>query len=411
MSFFVALTNLLRQKSVEFTALLHNAEEKQNQAINELEKLPPADKTKAQESGNDSEEDDEIEPTPPALLQPIPLETVECYVCGDEIKLYDEAKPDTAPYREYYQCPKDTKKSHVQCANCFGQYVQHCADYYVQDKLPVCCQVPECRELVSDSEIRRLLHYEINKHIEPGYERACILSGILDHSKENTPITCAKCHEYTAMFPKNFKERAARLKLLMYKEKAEQENIERSNVIKEIIQSTIQLNEEKKEREEKQSGQSAPLIAAATNTNNNNVLFDLHNINNSNLSMESIGLALPAMKRQQSEGVLTSLFFDCQKPSCGGVTCLRCEKAVHRDETEAHVCSTSRIEELFNELIGVLADGSVMKCPKTDCNSIGQKDENCCHMTCPECSTRWCYGQCKYRNVLRRWAYLLFSID
>ena len=47
-------------------------------------------------------------------------------------------------------------------------------------------------------------------------------------------------------------------------------------------------------------------------------------------------------------------------------------------------CVCSYIED-------TLTEGSCVRCSNSKCRAIGQKDENCTHITCRSCDTEWCY--------------------
>jgi len=103
----------------------------------------------------------------------------------------------------------------------------------------------------------------------------------------------------------------------------------------------------------------------------------------------------PLLVRLASVGsTLCSTYFECELPSCRTVTCLNCNAVVTSsdiDTSSPHECafSPSRENEIYTQLLDLLALHSTMTCPK--CAYVGRKDLSCCHITCPSCSARWCY--------------------
>lgn len=93
---------------------------------------------------------------------------------------------------------------------------------------------------------------------------------------------------------------------------------------------------------------------------------------------------------------MTSSFFHCDRPACRAITCLYCETVLEETEMEApdtrHICSKTAKQELYEQLVAVLVEGSIMRCP--NCKKAGQKDYACCHISC-ECGVKWCYGCAK----------------
>jgi len=85
----------------------------------------------------------------------------------------------------------------------------------------------------------------------------------------------------------------------------------------------------------------------------------------------------------------TSQFFVCQRLTCTGALCIRCQKCLQSFEVRDHVCRQDSIEELYNKVLETLAEASTMTCPS--CKKKWQKDLACTHMTCEKCSTVWCY--------------------
>ncbi len=46
---------------------------------------------------------------------------------------------------------------------------------------------------------------------------------------------------------------------------------------------------------------------------------------------------------------------------------------------------------MYSRVLEILYSGSIVNCPAPGCSGTGQKDERCCHITCPQCSSRYCY--------------------
>jgi hypothetical protein len=477
--------------------------------------------------------------------EPSPPQPIECSICYDFIRL------DSI----YFSCPS-ANSSHSQCSSCFGEYIQHCCDQYAVGKLPVQCPVLNCNKLVDDKTLKLICNQPLNlsKNLWSEYERFSLLSGLLDGSKDNVPLTCQKCNKFTAYLPKNYKERAANLKKLMkdeqkeetkakitkkispaeapqkkqeenkelpawdYEEKKVALHISRVSVLRQgflpfepIKIGTVNVGEAmrlKAERrwaridrraqrasdrvkangigatrqdlmaqiretaEESKSNDShraeAEEIELRKNSESKNNIKDvievtddadnwsdgsdtdgsdtdaaiirtqpitgadipdappLYSSNNDIVTSSSappappLGFTLapavyriteanpavdpngnelpagqaalrPALMRQVSEAVLTSLFFVCEGDGCNAATCLQCNAVFDQSAQESHKCPISHIDEIYNDIIDLLTEGSAQKCPA--CKSVGQKDERCCHITCeqPGCGVRWCY--------------------
>jgi hypothetical protein len=82
-------------------------------------------------------------------------------------------------------------------------------------------------------------------------------------------------------------------------------------------------------------------------------------------------------------------FFICKRQECPGAACIMCSKALKKENISDHCCSFDELEELYENVLKVLAKASSQSCPK--CNFSGMKDLACTHITCPSCNTRWCY--------------------
>jgi len=83
---------------------------------------------------------------------------------------------------------------------------------------------------------------------------------------------------------------------------------------------------------------------------------------------------------------------------CKEATCMICSAKVEGDrEMERHLMQCGAHGALRNEVIEVINTASQCVCPS--CKHMGQKDDACCHMTCPACHTRWCYVCGQPRDV------------
>ena len=77
---------------------------------------------------------------------------------------------------------------------------------------------------------------------------------------------------------------------------------------------------------------------------------------------------------------ITSQFFVCKNIMCDGAFCLRCEKFLEKKDMESHICSLSPLEDLYRQVLDVLARGGSRPCPV--CGVVGKKDLACTHITC-----------------------------
>jgi hypothetical protein len=87
----------------------------------------------------------------------------------------------------------------------------------------------------------------------------------------------------------------------------------------------------------------------------------------------------------ESEGEMVFNCTNCDEPSC-----MVCSAKVNSDrEYQHHLLDCGAHGALRNEILDVINDASQAKCPA--CGHHGQKDDACCHMTCPACHMKWCY--------------------
>jgi hypothetical protein len=93
--------------------------------------------------------------------------------------------------------------------------------------------------------------------------------------------------------------------------------------------------------------------------------------------------------KKHKEGVGTVQFFVCKNEFCMGAFCMRCESFTSKPEMDSHLCKVDHVEDLYNEVLSVLAEAATRKCPS--CGCVGLKDLACTHITCDKCATRWCY--------------------
>ena len=80
--------------------------------------------------------------------------------------------------------------------------------------------------------------------------------------------------------------------------------------------------------------------------------------------------------------------------ACDKGTCFVCNKDLPRgvrkydlDSSPHAICKTLRHAKALVE--AAIESGSKMECP--GCGLAGRKDDACTHMTCPKCTTSWCY--------------------
>lgn len=98
-------------------------------------------------------------------------------------------------------------------------------------------------------------------------------------------------------------------------------------------------------------------------------------------------------------------FFYCRKESCEKAVCSICfnlvskggndyeeeSKGVYEEVVGTHEKHFDCFEHKNFRLLWdkAIEEGQTMKCP--GCGNSGQKDDNCCHMTCDACETDFCY--------------------
>jgi hypothetical protein len=97
-----------------------------------------------------------------------------------------------------YECPVDTD-GHLQCKECFRNYIRVCCDDYMLGKLPIAC--PMCKHPVAEESIRSL----VDDQQWTKYINTSISAGMNDRScKDSVPVTCQKCASYHEFFPKDY---------------------------------------------------------------------------------------------------------------------------------------------------------------------------------------------------------------
>jgi hypothetical protein len=330
-----------------------------------------------------------------------------CFSCFDPIPL-------NSPY---FRC--ENSLEHSQCAQCFGDYIKHCCSNYYEGKFPIKCATPGCNLLLSEQILRSLLGETINAGLYTVYLNCCVTAGLLDlaENSENKPVSCPKCNTYTVLMPKNYKQRASRLKLLQMEEEKEEklENQSKTGQIHENTRKTpsnsqfkrsgrvfelmAQFEErEKQASEEKKLSEQQKIRGTAVKVQAN--LQDLKQeeqrrrlkktLQNELADSSEIPSKMPSIQREPSTGVLTSLFFECLLDNCGAVSCLRCDFVLENMASTAnHQCIIDQLADLQLELADLLAEASVTRCPS--CNKPTQKDLACTHMTCGACKVRYCY--------------------
>jgi len=106
-------------------------------------------------------------------------------------------------------------------------------------------------------------------------------------------------------------------------------------------------------------------------------------------------------------------FLFCKQRGCEKISCLFCQKAcvpapppapgqpaaAVLDEAvalglEAHFgCASkyARLKDALTQFKNAIEEGQGRACPNPDCRRRGVKDEECTHMTCDLCRTKWCY--------------------
>jgi hypothetical protein len=371
-----------------------------------------------------------------------------CVACGDGLTVYKANCASavsalmSASYYNYYMCPNDKDHSHIYCSSCFCDYVKYCADYYVQNKLPLKCSITSCKCLVSDAEIRRIvLSIHKNKSLYQLYEKASLYSGLADCSKQNNvPIVCRKCNVFQVLFPADYKERATNFKLLQYKEREAEQEAERKFAFASVVSKAGQVQPAPIVQQQYMPVQSwygesippppsnlilAPVVEGdsvpvapplpgysdliqhreeeARRKEEERIKKSVEEEEKKRLECEaaerklkeleeSLPPAPPKLIKQESEGVLTSPFFDCELDGCGGSTCLICNASVEKSQQESHLCNADEAEKFYKELLELLAMASSKKCPGK-CGKRVKKDFSCQHMTCDSsgCATVWCY--------------------
>lgn len=91
--------------------------------------------------------------------------------------------------------------------------------------------------------------------------------------------------------------------------------------------------------------------------------------------------------------ILFSFFFFIvyRRQGCSTSECLLCHRVIDTAERQEHQCGVDPTQGLYTELLEILAQASVTKCPNKSCGFSGMKDLACTHITCTKCSTKFCY--------------------
>jgi hypothetical protein len=197
-----------------------------------------------------------------------------------------------------------------------------------------------------------------------------------------------KCNKYTILLPKNYKSRASRLKLNIIRQQQEENEKQRLKLLTDLQDakkyrlkalhseliarvrgiSVQQQNEEIKQQEQKEQ-KEIPQIEGQTS---NEIQIEGNCDPNSLIPP----VTLPSLHRQESDGMLTSLYFTCGTKNCNSVQCLRCDTLLTITESNTHICNLDRIDELYLMVLDVLAEASVQRCPKEDCKTPGRKGKS-----------------------------------
>lgn len=316
-------------------------------------------------------------------------------------------------------------RKHFLCATCLASYVRVCAEQYYMNRIPVRCPMDDCGHVVYQSTIRQALchpNLPADSLSWDQYQVVEIRAGLLQQAMKEgeTAVTCPTCNLYAEIYPSDFRQRAKLLQRgLMAFQKRQAMKQKNETFLKAVASSEIPgamglhlPHVEVKQKEEKQEQpvahyhqqqQQQPVQEKAT-TNTSSIQSEIKveevKAKESKEQPIDVSLAPPALNKRQISVErfkpetdpnigLTSMFFECKLDGCGTTVCLRCNGVAKTlEERQYHKC-IDEIQELYEEVIELLAKGSVQSCPK--CQECGMKDLNCTHITCHKCNTCWCY--------------------
>eukprot|EP00475_Leptophrys_vorax_P002897 TRINITY_DN11649_c0_g1_i2.p1 TRINITY_DN11649_c0_g1~~TRINITY_DN11649_c0_g1_i2.p1 ORF type:complete len:735 (-),score=139.40 TRINITY_DN11649_c0_g1_i2:2496-4478(-) len=93
------------------------------------------------------------------------------------------------------------------CATCLSGYVNHCCECWAtENTIPIKCQVPQCRSLLPEAQVRALLTSELlaPQGLWDKYSRTQLKVALADAQKQATevPVTCAFCGNYSEFYVK-----------------------------------------------------------------------------------------------------------------------------------------------------------------------------------------------------------------
>eukprot|EP00808_Paulinella_micropora_P007063 g70342.t1 len=280
-----------------------------------------------------------------------------------------------------FRCKKNFK--HAICMSCFPHMVRSASENYMNGEVPVRCPDPECAQVIADHIVRSLLMQSGQGEssgplVWDAYQTSQLRAGLIE-KKEEVPVTCPRCNQYTELMPRDYKEQARYAARQVQKEAVKKDSTDKAT------ESKTKESKNKGKDKGKNKGKKKDTITAKTKPplQQQRALVDPF------ADMDT-GLAeLAPLSLFRQESAFTGNFFRCGLSDCDGALCLVCNRTLNKDATFEHQCEQFEIPGLEERLLDILAEGAVQHCPQ--CKAPGRKDLACSHITCEQCKQRWCY--------------------
>jgi hypothetical protein len=274
---------------------------------------------------------------------------------------------------------------------------------FAQCDFPLKCPIPACKAEIGDQKVALLLANRFPM-IWADFQRLSVYNCLMQENKDDHVLVCPKCGKYAVLYlpppkkPLSIEEKIrfvedqkiAKISGLRnaYKfqlAKAKQANdLEHKKLTQEVDEKVKLIGNEHEKRikvlQEKQKSNRGSF--------KDEVIFFLKT--SFGFKVTEYEAADYEEKEISSWEVSESTkFFVCPIEECKGCLCVLCMKPVLIENISSHFCIEADVDLLYNEVLDVLASNATRRCPKCDFRS--QKDLECTHMTCPKCSTVYCY--------------------
>jgi hypothetical protein len=280
----------------------------------------------------------------------------------------------------------------------------------IKQALTLKCPILHCKAEIGEQKIALLIAHSYPK-LWMDYQRMSIYHCLwMNESKEEHVLLCPKCGKYAVLYeppakmPKTIEDK---IKFLLEQKQKSVEKIQKSykfeiekakrksamkNENHYELEKILQEKKNKISAEEKKFDEKIKLLKEKENRRNSTkseFVFFLKSALGLNVTQYQ-GSEVDEEKELCSFEISESKkYFVCPIQDCKGCLCVMCMKPIAFENIPTHICVEADIDILYHTVLNVLAENSVRNCPK--CGFGTQKDLECTHMTCPKCSTVYCY--------------------